>query len=423
MTTNSITLSTLSRDNCRILDETDELQSMFSKFVLPAGIVYLDGNSLGALPAASHERLNHAIQTEWGERLITSWLRSGWMEMPMRIGDKIAQLIGASAGEVVVTDSTSINVFKTLAAALALRPDRTVILSTADNFPTDLYMAQGLAQLLGNRHELRLVDESEIEQHLNHETAVLLLTHVNYKSGRMYDMAALTRVAHAAGALTLWDLAHSAGAVPVDLNACDADFAVGCGYKFLNGGPGAPAFLFVARRHQDVFRQPLSGWLGHAQPFAFNPLYSPADGVARYICGTPPVLSMTALECGVDLFLSTNSTNMADVRRKSLALSDLFIALVDQRCAGFDLRLATPRDPAMRGSQVSFHHPHAYEIMQALITAGVVGDFRAPDILRFGLTPLYTRFTDIWDAVDALHHILSSRTWDQPQFRVRKSVT
>lgn len=423
MTTNSSTLSTLSRDNCRILDETDELQSMFSKFVLPAGIVYLDGNSLGALPAAAHERLNHAIQTEWGERLITSWLRSGWMEMPMRIGDKIAQLIGASAGEVVVTDSTSINVFKTLAAALALRPDRTVILSTADNFPTDLYMAQGLAQLLGNRHELRLVDESEIEQHLNHETAVLLLTHVNYKSGRMYDMAALTRVAHAAGALTLWDLAHSAGAVPVDLNACDADFAVGCGYKFLNGGPGAPAFLFVARRHQDVFRQPLSGWLGHAQPFAFNPLYSPADGVARYICGTPPVLSMTALECGVDLFLSTNSTNMADVRRKSLALSDLFIALVDQRCAGFDLRLATPRDPAMRGSQVSFHHPHAYEIMQALITAGVVGDFRAPDILRFGLTPLYTRFTDIWDAVDALHHILSSRTWDQPQFRVRKSVT
>ena len=272
MTTNSSTLSTLSRDNCRILDETDELQSMFSKFVLPAGIVYLDGNSLGALPAASHERLNHAIQTEWGERLITSWLRSGWMEMPMRIGDKIAQLIGASAGEVVVTDSTSINVFKTLAAALALRPDRTVILSTADNFPTDLYMAQGLAQLLGNRHELRLVDESEIEQHLDHETAVLLLTHVNYKSGRMYDMAALTRVAHAAGALTLWDLAHSAGAVPVDLNACDADFAVGCGYKFLNGGPGAPAFLFVARRHQDVFRQPLSGWLGHAQPFAFDPL-------------------------------------------------------------------------------------------------------------------------------------------------------
>ena len=423
MTTNSSTLSTLSRDNCRILDETDELQSMFSKFVLPAGIVYLDGNSLGALPAASHERLNHAIQTEWGERLITSWLRSGWMEMPMRIGDKIAQLIGASAGEVVVTDSTSINVFKTLAAALALRPDRTVILSTADNFPTDLYMAQGLAQLLGNRHELRLVDESEIEQHLDHETAVLLLTHVNYKSGRMYDMAALTRVAHAAGALTLWDLAHSAGAVPVDLNACDADFAVGCGYKFLNGGPGAPAFLFVARRHQDVFRQPLSGWLGHAQPFAFDPLYSPADGVARYICGTPPVLSMTALECGVDLFLSTNSTNMADVRRKSLALSDLFIALVDQRCAGFDLRLATPRDPAMRGSQVSFHHPHAYEIMQALITAGVVGDFRAPDILRFGLTPLYTRFTDIWDAVDALRHILSSRTWDQPQFSVRKSVT
>jgi kynureninase len=407
-------------DDCRRQDEADALQSVRAQFVLPDGMIYLDGNSLGALPVAAHARMGHTIGVEWGERLITSWLRSGWMEMPLRIGDKIARLIGAATGEVVVADSTSVNVFKTLASALTLRPDRTVILSTADNFPTDLYIAQGLIQQLGGRHELRLVDDSEIERHLDQHTAALLLTHVNYKSGRMYDMPGLTRAAHAAGALTLWDLAHSAGAVPVDLNACNADFAVGCGYKFLNGGPGAPAFLFVARRHQDAVRQPLSGWLGHAQPFAFTSDYAPADGIARYICGTPPVLSMTALECGVDILLSVD---MAEVRRKSLALSNLFLRLVSEQCDDADLQPITPLDEDARGSQISFRHPHAYEVMQALIAAGVVGDFRAPDILRFGLTPLYTRFIDVWHAVDAIHRILAKRDWDRPEFRLRKSVT
>jgi kynureninase len=401
-------------------DKDDPLRQFRDEFALPADTIYLDGNSLGALPRSVRARLQQAIDVEWGDRLITSWLRSGWMDMPRRIGDKIARLIGAADGEVVVADSTSINVYKALAAALARQPERRVILSTPDNFPTDLYMAQGLIAQLGGRHELRLVEADALADHLDEQTAVLMLTHVDYRSGRMHDMAALTRAAHAAGALTLWDLAHSAGAVEVDLNGCAADLAVGCGYKFLNGGPGAPAFLFVAQRHQDGFRQPLSGWLGHAQPFAFDPTYTPAVGITRGICGTPPVLSMTALECGVDLMLAAD---IRQVRRKSLALSDAFLALVEQRCAGFGLRLATPTSHTERGSQASYHHPHAYEIMQALIAASVVGDFRAPDILRFGFTPLYTRFVDVWDAVDRLHTILRDRTWDRPEYSVRKSVT
>lgn len=408
------------REDCRLRDETDPLRRIRDEFTLPAGVIYLDGNSLGALPKATRTRLQQAIDVEWGERLITSWLRSGWMEMPLRVGDKIARLIGAADGEVVVADSTSINVYKALAAALTLRPDRRIVLSTPDNFPTDLYMAQGLIAQLGGRHELRLVAAEELIGRLDDQTAALMLTHVDYQSGRMHDMTTLTRAAHEVGALTVWDLAHSAGAVQVDLNQSAADFAVGCGYKFLNGGPGAPAFLFVAARHHEHFRQPLSGWLGHAQPFAFDPTYAPAPGIARGICGTPPVLSMTALECGVDLMLAAD---VAAVRRKSLALSDAFIALVEERCAGFGLTLATPLAHDQRGSQVSYRHPHAYEIMQALIAAGVIGDFRAPDILRFGLTPLYTRFVDVWDAVDHLHRILHDRTWDRPEFRVRKAVT
>ena len=408
------------RDFYLELDATDSLAPLRTHFHLPNDLIYLDGNSLGALPVAASERVRQVVELEWGERLITSWLRSGWMEMPARIGNKIARLIGAAEREVIVADSTSINVFKTLASALALRPDRSVILSTPDNFPTDLYMAQGLIHQLGGRHELRLVDDADIPQHLNDDVAVLLLTHVNYKTGRMYDMPALTRAAHAAGALTLWDLAHSAGAVVVDLNGAQADFAVGCGYKYLNGGPGAPAFLFVAQRHQAAFQQPLSGWLGHAQPFAFAPHYAPAEGIGRYLCGTPPVLSMAALECGIDILLDAD---MHAVRHKSLALTDALIDLVEQRCAGFDLHLVTPRDHAVRGSQVSFQHPEAYAIMQALIAANVVGDFRAPDILRFGLTPLYTRFVDLWDAAEHLRRILTDRTWDRPEFRVRKSVT
>ncbi len=401
-------------------DADEPLARFRERFALPDGVVYLDGNSLGALPTSTTSRIHEVLQVEWGERLIRSWLQSGWMEMPSRVGDKIARLIGAGPGEVVVADSTSINVFKTLSAALALRPDRRVILSTPDNFPTDLYMAQGLIQQLGGRHELRLVDGEEIGSHLNEDVAVMTLTHVNYKTGRMYDMPGLTRLAHEHGALTMWDLAHSAGAVPVDLNAANADFAVGCGYKYLNGGPGAPAFLFVAARHQPHFRQPLSGWLGHAQPFAFSPMYEPAEGIARYLCGTPPVLSMTALECGVDLLLEAD---MALIREKSLALTSCFIELVEARCGEYGLELVTPRDPNIRGSQVSFRHPESYAIMQALIAQGVIGDFRAPDLMRFGFTPLYLRFVDVWDAVETLHSILATRSWDRPEWKVLQSVT
>lgn len=408
------------RDTFAQRDAADPLAHFRDQFYLPDGLIYLDGNSLGALPKAVPQRLQHVLETEWGERLITSWNRSGWSDMPARIGDKLARLVGANAGEVIVADSTSINVYKTLAAALALRPGRRVILSTPDNFPTDLYMAQGLIAQLGGKHELRLVDGEDLPNHVDADTALVTLTHVNYKTGRMYDMPAITQRAHAHGALTMWDLAHSAGAVPTDLNGADADFAVGCGYKYLNGGPGAPAFLFVAARHQPHFSQPLSGWMGHAQPFAFDPTYAPVDGIGRYLCGTPPVLSMSALECGIDILVEAD---MGRIRAKSLALSDAFIALVQTRCAGFGLELATPLAHHQRGSQVSFHHANGYPIMQALIAQGVVGDFRAPDIVRFGFTPLYVRFVNVWDAVERLHDILVSRSWDKPQFHARNKVT
>ncbi len=409
-----------SRASLQALDAADPLATFRARFRMPPGIVYLDGNSLGPLPKATVARINDVLRVEWGDRLIRSWNDSGWMEMPARIGAKIARLIGAGDDEVIVADSTSINVFKTLAAALALNPGRTTILSTADNFPTDLYIAQGLIAQLGGKHRLKLVDGEEIADHLDDDTAVMTLTHANYRTGRVYDMAALTQKAHAKGALVMWDLAHSAGALPVDLSSAKADLAVGCGYKYLNGGPGAPAFLYVAKRHQPRFSQPLSGWLGHAEPFAFDATYRPAEGIGRYICGTPPVLSMSALECGVEMLLEAD---MQRIRAKSLALSDLFIELVETRCRGYGLELVTPRDRTIRGSQASFTHPEGYAIMRALIESGVIGDFRAPNILRFGFTPLYTRYVDLWDAVTRLRRILKSRAWDRPDFKQRKNVT
>jgi kynureninase len=413
-------MSRYTRASMRALDLADPLAPMRDQYFLPRGVIYLDGNSLGALPRVTRSRLNEVIQQEWGERLIRSWNESGWIDAPQRVGDKIARLIGAQPSEVIVADSTSINLFKTLAAALALRPERRVILSTADNFPTDLYMAQGLIQQLGGHHELRLVQSDELEESLTEEVATLMVTHVNYQSGRILDMPRLTRKAHEQGALALWDLAHSAGALPVDLTAADADLAVGCGYKYFNGGPGAPAFLYVARRHQASFSQPLSGWMGHAQPFAFVSGYAPAEGVTRYLSGTPAILSLAALECGVDLLLEAD---MARIRAKSLALTTLFIELVESRLRRFGLELATPRDTAIRGSQVSFCHPEAYAMMQALIHDGVIGDFRAPDIMRFGFTPLYLRYVDVWDAVTRLRRILVEKTWDQPAFKQHQKVT
>ncbi len=412
-------MTRLTREDCQALDAADPLAETRGAFALPEGVIYLDGNSLGALPSATPARIAAVIAGEWGSDLITSWNKHGWIDLPRRVGDKIARLVGAAPGEVVVADSTSINLFKMLAAALALNPGRRVILSERDNFPTDLYIAQGLIDLLG-RHELRLVAADALPGALDNETAVLLLSHINYRTGAVHDMAALTAAAHARGALAIWDLAHSAGALAVDLGAAKADFAVGCGYKFLNGGPGAPAFLFVAKRHQAHAVQPLSGWLGHAAPFAFESVYRPAPGIDRFICGTPPILSLAALEVGVDLALSADTTL---VRAKAMALTDLFIRAVEQQCAGFGLALISPRDAMRRGSQASFTHAQAYPVMQALIARGVIGDVRAPDILRFGFAPLYLRFVDAWDAADALREVLATRAWDQPHFHRRAAVT
>jgi kynureninase len=419
----------MTREQCAARDGSEPLAPLRLLFAMERadaeGVIYLDGNSLGALPRATPARLSEVAELEWGQGLIRSWNTAGWIALSQRIAGKIARLIGAAPAEVVVADSTSINLHKILSAAIA-RTNRTRILSERTNFPTDLYIADTLARQHGL--ELELVDTAQVADHIDTRFAIVMLTHVNYRTGYMHDMAALTKRAHAAGALIVWDLAHSAGAVPVAVG--DADFAVGCGYKYLNGGPGAPAFAWAHPRHIEwmdraKWRQPLSGWLGHAAPFAFTPEYQPGAGMARLVCGTPPVLSMAALECGVDTVLAAESAGgIAAIREKSVALTQLFIDLVEQRCAGHDLALASPRDAAQRGSQVSFAHPaHGYEIMQALIARGVIGDFRAPDILRFGFTPLYTRFVDAWDAVDRLRAVLESGEWRDARFSVRAAVT
>ncbi|HEX7435953.1 MAG TPA: kynureninase, partial [Caldimonas sp.] len=402
------------RPDCSSLDANDLLAPLRDEFALPDGVIYLDGNSLGALPKTTPARVQRLVQEEWGSGLIRSWNSAGWIDLAERVGDKIATLVGAGEHELIVGDSTSVNLYKVLSTAIALQkidaPTRRVIVSERSNFPTDLYIAETLAREHGLT--LRLVDADELPAHLDARLAVLLLTHVNYRTGRMFEMTQVTRDAHAAGALVVWDLAHSAGAVPVDLKGTGrageaADFAVGCGYKYLNGGPGAPAFVWAHPRHtermdREQLRQPLSGWLGHAAPFEFTTDYRPALGIRRFVCGTPALLSMVALDCGVDVFLRAEAHGgLAALRRKSVALTTLFIELVESRCAGHALTLVTPREAARRGSQASFAHATgAYPIMQALIARGVTGDFRAPDLLRFGFTPLYTRFVDVWDAVE-----------------------
>lgn len=416
-----MTHSKMTREEFAAFDAADPLASFRSEFELPEDVIYLDGNSLGPLPRIARERVAACVTHEWGNGLIRSWNDAGWIGLPTRVGGKIGALIGAEADSVVASDSTSVNLFKCLSAALALRPDRCVIVSEKSNFPTDLYMAEGLSALLGGRHELRLIeDPNELPDALKDDVAVLMLTHVNYRTGYMHDMKTVTDAAHAAGALTLWDLAHSAGAVPVDLSTAKADFAVGCGYKYLNGGPGAPAFLYVAPRHQEAASQPLTGWFAHKAPFAFDHRFAPTDGIGKFLCGTPPVLAMTALDAAMDIWARAD---MDAVRAISVALTESFITLVEERCAGLGLTLASPRDPAQRGSQISFAHENGYPVMQALIARGVIGDFRAPDLLRFGFTPLYTRFTDIWDAVEHLHDILITGAWDRPEFHARAAVT
>ncbi len=401
-------------------DAQDSLASFRDRFHLPDGVIYLDGNSLGPLPKAAVDRLQTVVNTEWGEDLIRSWNKNDWIGQPQRLGDKIGRLIGAAPGQVVAADSTSINLYKLLAAALPMRRDRKVIVSQRDNFPTDLYMVQGLMVQLGQGHTLRYADPNDIAASLDSDVAVLMLTHVNYRDAQMYDMAAVTKAAHDCGALVIWDLAHSAGAVPVSLDAAGADFAVGCGYKFLNGGPGAPAFLYVAERHHAEVRPVLAGWMGHAAPFDFSSDYAPAPGIKRMLCGTPPVLSMSALEVAVDLLLEAD---IAATRTKSQRLTQLFFDLVDQECSTFGFVSTGPSDLDRRGSQVSLTHPEGYPIMQALIDRNVIGDFRAPDILRFGLTPLYLRYVDLWDAIAVLKEVMATGAWDAPAYKVRAAVT
>ncbi|MDP1954707.1 MAG: kynureninase [Polaromonas sp.] len=425
-------------NDCRALDARDPLRPLRDQFVLPDGVIYLDGNSLGVLPKAAASRVAEVVTKEWGQDLIRAWNSAGWFDLPQRLGDKIALLIGAGPGEVVATDSTSVNLYKVLSAALNIAakdaPDKKTVVSERSNFPTDLYIAEGLCSEHG--YTLLLVEPEGILSALD-DAAVLMLTHVNYRTGAMHDMTAVTAAAHAAGCLAVWDLAHSAGAVPVDLQGAKADFAVGCGYKYLNGGPGAPAFVWVHPQHADRFQQPLSGWWGHAAPFEFTPDYRPAAGITRYLCGTQPILSLAALECGLDVFGAAQALGgMPALRAKSLALTDLFITLVEERCAGHGLALVTPRAHAERGSQVCLARSEgAYAIVQALIKRGVIGDFRAgepstgsgrtgtPDILRFGFTPLYIGFEDVWHAVEHLKQVLETGEWQNAEFNQKHAVT
>ena len=387
-------------------------------FHLPEGMIYLDGNSLGPLPKATADRVAKTVTDEWGDMLITGWNKAGWMAQPTALGDRIGRLIGAEAGHVTLGDTLSIKVYQALASAIELNPDRKVILSDTGNFPSDLYMAEGLIGSLGRGLELRTVAPEDVLGALGSDIAVLMLTQVDYRTGRMHDMAALTKAAHDLGIVTVWDLAHSAGALPVDLAGCKVDFAVGCTYKYLNGGPGAPAFIYVAPRHIAGTRPALSGWLGHAAPFAFDLDYRAGTGIERMRVGTPPVLQMAALDAAMEIW---DSVDMDALRAQSIVLSEAFIAGVKAACP--DLRLASPRDPKLRGSQVSFHHEQGYAIMQALIAQGVIGDFRAPDIMRFGFTPLFIDADDVGRAVDILAAIMRDKTWDQPQFKTRAAVT
>jgi kynureninase len=403
-------------EEVRALDAADPLRPLRDRFVLPDGIVYLDGNSLGALPKAAVARQRVMVEEEWGSELIRSWNSRGWIDAPQRVGARIAPLIGAKPNEVIVADSTSVNLFKLIVAAAALAPGRRQLLSEAGNFHTDLHIAAGAAELAGLR--LDVVERDALDAAIGPDTNLLLLTHVHFKAGFRFDMAEVTARAKSAGALTLWDLSHSAGAVPLDLNGDGAELAVGCGYKYLNGGPGAPAFLYVAEALQERLMPPLRGWMGHAEPFAFTDDYRPAPGIDRFLVGTPPMLSLAALGSGVESF---DGVDMAALWAKSIALFDLFAGLVQAHCP--ELECISPADPDRRGSHISFRHPHAFELCQALIADGVIGDFRSPDVVRFGLTPLYLGFEDIWSAVERMRAVLDGGRWREPRFAVRGKVT
>jgi kynureninase len=403
------------------LDAIDPLASKKSEFALPTDSIYLDGNSLGALPKTAKIRATEVVELQWGQDLISSWNRHQWIDLPLKVGEKIAPLIGAASGQVICCDSISVNLFKLLCSALTLQTGRNVVLSQKDNFPTDLYMVQGLAELLGQQHcELNLFAGECIEEALNNDVAVLLLTQVNFRTGYLHDMQKLTELAHQHGILVIWDLAHSAGALPIELDKCEVDFAVGCGYKYLNGGPGAPAFVYVAARHQAAVKQPLSGWMGHANPFQFLPEYEAAAGMQRFLCGTPPILSMSVLDASLDVF---NGVDMQVVRDKSCKLAQLWMTLIAQADLTNELTLISPRCDDERGSQVAYTHRSAFAICQALIARDIVCDFRAPDVLRVGFTPLYTSYADIWHAVENLQDIVQKKIYRDAKYNLLSKVT
>ncbi len=410
----------IGREYCLDLDAKDVLGSRRDLFSVPAGLIYLDGNSLGVLPRNVSARVTAAVELQWGETLIKSWNEHGWFLLPRKIGNRLAKLIGAEPDSVIVGDSISVNLFKILTSALGQRRNRKVILSDSGNFPSDLYVAQGLTEFMAEGHEVRTVAPEDVVASITPDVAVVMLTEVDYRTSRRHDMQAITRLAHDAGALVIWDLAHSAGAVPIDLKGCGADFAVGCTYKYLNGGPGAPAFLYVRPDLQDMVQPALVGWWGHAQPFAFDLSFVPASGIIRQQCGTQPMLSMTALDAALDVW---DGVDMAVLHTKAKAQCQLLIDLVETQCSRHGLKAAGLRDMNARGSHVSFHCPEGYAVMQALIAQDVIGDFRAPDLVRFGVTPLYTRYADIWDAAEILARILDGRLWDKPEFTARKAVT
>ncbi|MEZ0076976.1 kynureninase [Planotetraspora sp. GP83] len=406
----------ITRADCHDLDVRDPLRELRDEFSLPPGVVYLLGNSLGALPRRTAERVAHTVETEWGLHLGESWNTAGWWDLPESTGDRIAPLIGAGPGEVLAGESTSVNIFKAVAAALPLRPDRRVIVSDLDNFPTDRYVVEGAARALGS-YEIRDIGSGDsLDGVLGNDVAVVLLSHVDYRTGAMRDVDAVTAQVHAAGALMIWDLCHSAGAVPVKVGA--ADFAVGCTYKYLNGGPGAPAYIYVAPRHQEAARNVISGWHGHAAPFGFEPHYRPAGGVRRFATGSPPVLAYSALNASLDIW---EQVDMREVRAKSVALTSLFVELIDQLHP--DLALVSPRDPERRGSQVSYRHADGYPVIRALIDRGVVGDYREPGLMRFGFAPLYLRYVDVHDAATTLAEVLGKELWRDEQYQRRLTVT
>jgi len=410
----------VNRNDLEQLDRNDPLAPFRDEFFLPAGMVYLNGNSLGAMPRKAVQRARQVVEEEWATGLIGSMNTAGWFELPLALGHKIAPLVGAKPNEVVITDSTGINLYKVLAAALQIQPGRRVIVMEGSNFPTDNYMVQGLVAQLGDGYTIRFAEADGIMAAIDKDVAVVCLTHVHYKTGNILDMATITARAHAMGAAAVWDLCHSMGAIPVDLNGCNVDYAVACTYKYLNGGPGSPAVLFAAQRHHDKYPQPLTGWFSHAEPFGFARDYQPASDIRQMLSGTQPIVSLSLAEIGIDIMLRAD---MQAIRDKSKRMTDLFIALVETRCGGFDISLASPRDARRRGSQVSFYLAQAYPVVRAMHDRGCVCDFRAPGTMRFGIAPLYNRYTEVWDAVDILHDILQSGAWEDGQYHENRLVT